>query len=185
MAEETKPVETEKPKKRGETPEEITKLLGNIEKAEKAAQVAYTEWIASKDETKAAKGRYDIAISDLRQMVRTRERWAEEAKRQPLLHQGHKQKALPGTVPAIEGDWRKADISKLAGDVTEKDREKLAAANILTLGDLQDRMQKSGTFWHTELKGIGRAAADRVEDSFNAIVTEYAQPPAVEPNKTT
>jgi len=162
--------ESDKAKKRGESPEEIAKLLLQIEKAEKAAQTAYTEWIACKDETKAAKGRYDIAISDLRSLVRSRERWKEEAKRQPLLNQ--KQQNLPAV--DMSGDWRKLGIDKLAGIVTDKDRDKLGQASIYTLGDLQDLMQKHGGFWFQNVTGVGRAAADRIENEFNALMVLVA-----------
>ena len=75
----------EKPPKRGESPEEIGKLLTQIEKAEKAVQVAEIELDSRKEAAKSAKAEWMVKVSELREMVRTRERWAAEAKRQPLL----------------------------------------------------------------------------------------------------
>jgi hypothetical protein len=72
--------------------------------------------------------------------------------------------------------WRKIRIDKLAGKVTEKDRDKLSLADISTLGDLQDRMARHGTFWFQDIAGIGRAGADRVESAFNAMVMNFTRP---------
>lgn len=100
-----------------------------------------------------------------------------DAKR-PLLNEAEKgngkaeKPVTNGKPPAVPSNWRKLGIEKLAGSVTEKDREKLGAASIYTLGDLQDLMTKHGTFWNQNVSGIGRAGADRVEDAFNAIVAE-------------
>lgn len=157
-------------KKRGESPEEIAKLLKQIEAAEKIVQNAHAELIEHKDATKAAKGRYDIAIADLRQLIRSRDRWKEEAKRQPLLNQ--KQQTLPAV--DMSGDWRKTGIDKLGGAVTDKDRDKLCQASIYTLGDIQDLMQKHGGFWFQNVSGVGRAAADRIENEFNALMVLVA-----------
>lgn len=79
----------EKPPKRGENPEEIAKLLKDIEKAEKEVQVAEIELDSRKEAAKAAKAEWLVKVSALRECVRTRERWNEESKRQPLLNQKH------------------------------------------------------------------------------------------------
>ncbi len=76
----------EKPPKRGESPEEIVKLLTQIEKAEKAVQVAEIELDSRKEAAKVAKAEWMVKVGELRSLARTRERWAAEAKRQPLLH---------------------------------------------------------------------------------------------------
>ena len=222
----------EKPPKRGEKPEEIAKLLGQIEKAEKAVQVAEIELDSRKEAAKSAKAEWLVKIGELRTLVRTRERWAAEAKRQPLftkkadapLPEGAKRigilrdvkdgetiiakkgdeaagfvadngrchMRLPSGLDITLGDgqwaeivdakpaepasaeWRKHGVEKLNGEVTAKDREKLAAAGVPTLGELQDRMVKHGTFWFQDLTGIGRAAADRIENSFNSAVAEFS-----------
>ena len=232
----------EKQPKRGESPEEIKKILEDVEKAEKAVQVAEIELDSRKEAAKSAKAEWMVKVAELRERVRTRERWREEARRQPLLNgQNKPAKAaevklpegakligilrdvkdigdvngktlakkgdqLPGFIengvcrldigkgvmyalaaedwteieakpaaevtPFVNIEWRKLGIDKLAGKVTESDRTKLAAGNLLTLGDLQDRMQKHGTFWAKDIKGIGEAAQTRIEDAFNASMME-------------
>ncbi len=225
----------EKPPKRGESPEEIDKLLTQIEKAEKAVQVAEIELDSRKEAAKVAKAEWMVKVGELRSLARTRERWAAEAKRQPLLQpKPDKAATLPdGAVSSkrigmlrdvvridgkaaavtgqehtayvdakgdtfllvdgntidlnpedwteivdapnpINGEWRKFTIDRLAGDVTAKDRERLAGANLLTFGDLQDRMQRDGTWWARDIKGIGEAGQTRIEDAFNAVVAANA-----------
>ena len=234
-----KPKTTKKPAKKAKLDDldlDLSKLLAEIEEAEKHVQEAEIELDSRKEAAKSAKAEWMVAVSGLRQKVRTRERLSEEAKRQPLL-QKPKVAQLPtipeklpegavsakiigilrdvpgpqGNLVAKKGEslvglineagdcylqlspssvfvfskddyaeivsekpkteWRSVGIDKLNGPVTEKDREKLGLAGIYTMGDLQDRMQKAGTFWHQDVTGIGRAGADRVEDSFNKFVT--------------
>lgn len=206
MNEEAKP-KKEKPPKRGENPEEIAKLLKDIEKAEKDVQVAEIELDSRKEAAKSAKAEWMVKVASLRECVRTRERWAAEAKRQPLLNpKPDKPVKLPdgakkavsvgilrdvpvksGTIlmvgehlsglestPAASVEWRRMAIEKLTGEVTEKDLDKLAGANILTLGDLQDLMTKNGSWWARAIKGIGEAGQTRIEDSFNRLLMQNA-----------
>ena len=84
----------------------------------------------------------------------------------------------PATASATGNAWRKLGIDTLAGDVTEKDRDKLGTASIYTLGDLQDLLTREGTWWFKRVDGIGRAAADRVEDAFNSLVMAATEPAA-------
>lgn len=226
----------EKPPKRGENPEEIAKLLKDIEKAEKEVQVAEIELDSRKEAAKAAKAEWLVKVSALRECVRTRERWNEESKRQPLLNQKHdkpdNRMKLPydaketksigilsdikqsngllltgqgdrhtgyvdadghmflvidgnrfepdpddyaileeSTPAASNGEWRQLAIDNLAGEVTVKDLDKLSSAGISTLGDLQDRMVKEGTWWAKSIKGVGEASQTRIEDAFNTFVT--------------
>lgn len=226
-----------KRKTKGETIEEVTQLLEQIEAAEDAVQEAEIELDSAKDIAKTAKGVWLTRVSELRELVRSRRRWAAEAKRQPLLHpEPDKAATLPdgavsskrigmlrdvvridGKAGAVigqehtayvdakgdtfllvdgntidlnpedwteivddkkpaqsSGEWRKFTIDRLAGDVTANDREKLAGANLLTFGDLQDRMQRDGTWWARDIKGIGEAGQTRIEDAFNAAISEAA-----------
>ena len=81
---------------------------------------------------------------------------------------------LDHAAPPSNGEWRKFTIDRLGGQVTAKDREKLAGANLLTFGDLQDRMQRDASWWAKDIKGIGEAGKTRIEDAFNAVLTEAA-----------
>jgi hypothetical protein len=81
---------------------------------------------------------------------------------------------LDHAAPPSNGEWRKFTIDRLGGQVTAKDREKLAGANLLTLGDLQDRMQRDSSWWAKDIKGIGEAGKTRIEDEFNAIIASEA-----------
>lgn len=63
-------------------------------------------------------------------------------------------------------DWRSEPISRCG--ITGKPAESLLAAHIDTLGKLQDLMQKHGSFWHREVKGIGEGKAEKIGEQFNA-----------------
>ena len=89
-----------------------------------------------------------------------------------VLVDGTYAEIVPEAKPADQS-WQQGGIDKLTG-LTETQREKLAHGNILTLGDLQDRMTKDGLHWFDDIAGIGREAATKVEDLFNDFVSKVA-----------
>jgi len=176
QAPDTKP-KKEKPAKRGDSPEEIAKLLTQIEKAEKEVQVAEIELDAKKDEAKTAKGNWMLKVVELRTLVRTRERWAIEARRQPLLNQAKKDGAASEPKPAdTPGDpepgigWRSTRIDK-SGLFSEKAAEALELAGIRTLGGLQEAMQVGNEFW-AKNSGVHGRFREQIEQTFSAFVAQ-------------
>lgn len=71
--------------------------------------------------------------------------------------------------------WRNRAIGNIGFRAT--DGVKLLEAGISTLGELQDRMTEEGTWWNRAIKGIGVAAKERIENLFNAFVTDNATDP--------
>jgi hypothetical protein len=69
----------------------------------------------------------------------------------------------------LQGAWRKASLADVG--LRDGDIKKLGTVGVTTAGELQDRMQKHGQFWASEITGFGLAAKDRIEDSFNAFVS--------------
>ena len=96
------------PKKRrpnkGESLEEISTLLASIEKGEEAVELAEIQLDAKRDEAKTAKGVWLTRVAELRELVRTRKRWAEEMKRQPLLNQKKNPEASALPAPAVRSE---------------------------------------------------------------------------------
>jgi len=67
--------------------------------------------------------------------------------------------------------WRSADVISLTEEgITEKQCQKLTDFGIMTLGEMQSRMQREGTFWAKEIKGVGEALQTKIEDALNSIV---------------
>jgi prophage DNA circulation protein len=87
-----------KPKKRkatkGEQLSEIEELLTKIEAAEDACTTARLEFDDRKEAAKSAKGTYQTRVDELRDLCRTRRRWAEERKKQPLLEAAEKKQEV-------------------------------------------------------------------------------------------
>lgn len=81
-----------------------------------------------------------------------------------------KKEPVAAPVPKVGGPWRKTLIGELG--FTSGDAQKLAEADVLTAGDLQDRMTDEGVWWARGIKGIGDAAKERIEEAFNAFVCE-------------
>ena len=81
-----------------------------------------------------------------------------------------KEKPKPSSVPEVGGEWRKTRIDQIG--LNPSDARKLADADILTTGDLQNRMIEYGSWWNQGVKGIGNVAKERVGDVFNRFVTE-------------
>ncbi len=118
---------------------------------------ACMNWLDAKGTAAARKKTYEGALEELQAVIR----------RNPL------QPKLFDDSDTVDtgSQWREMCISTLIGDdVTEKQVEKLENHGIHTLGQLQQLMEKEGTFWSKEIKGIGEKAATAIEDALNAIV---------------
>jgi hypothetical protein len=80
----------------------------------------------------------------------------------------------------LDDKWKSLSLSAAA--ISEKHVEKLEAAGIHTLGELQDKMNKHGQFWGKEL-GMARQRV-AIEDEFNRYLMEIS-PKAAEEEKPT
>ena len=164
---------------KGESLTEISELLGKIEAAEDAVQVAEIELDARKEEAKTAKGVWMTRVAELRNLVRTRKRWAQEALSQPLLNQkpkGEKEGevepiAADVTAEVASVDWLRHGIG--AAGFTDKQCEALQIAGLQTLGDLQSKMNQHGVFWAKEV-GINGRYKTAIEDVFNRYLMDHA-----------
>ena len=70
-----------------------------------------------------------------------------------------------------DDDWREIDLDRLPGPgLTPGILKKLAenSTPITTLGELTDWINANGDFWHKKIRGIGKAAADRIADACEA-----------------
>jgi ParB/RepB/Spo0J family partition protein len=65
-----------------------------------------------------------------------------------------------------DDDGERAELAVLLRfGLDEKAVEAMAEASLLTIGDLAELSRKHGTFWHRMVKGIGEAAAGRIDDA--------------------
>jgi len=74
-----------------------------------------------------------------------------------------------------DDDWREIDLDRLPGPgLTPGILKKLAenSTPITTLGELTDWMNVNGDFWYRKIRGIGKAAVDRIADACEAFWTE-------------
>lgn len=163
-----KPV-TKKPKAHKQSKQELideaVELLGKIEKAEKAVTVAEIEWDAKKEAAKTAKGVWLTRVSAMRDLARTRDRWAAERKKQPLLAAAEKQAKKEETqseAAAGAQDWRLLPVSEIVQGAA---LGKLLSASIETLGTLQARMLADPQ-WHKSIGGIGAETAGEINEAF-------------------
>lgn len=168
-------------KRKPKTPmDEIVELLGKIEKAEEAVESAALEWDSKKEEAKTAKGVWMTKVSELRDLCRTRKRWAAEAKKQPLLNQVEAKPAETATGAETQvsssGDlvelspkaWRKWPTSTLAEYGLPAGKVKLLEeSGLSTMGKLMDAMNKKGKedFWWKDIKGLGETGYDALTEA--------------------
>jgi len=159
-------------KSKGEQIAEVVDLLTKIEEAEDAVLEAENEVDTRREELKTAKGVWHTRVSEMRELVRTRKRWAEEAKRQPLFAnqspangQAVTEQAGDGTQPPkSEADMQIEDLGVSAARC-----EKLGLAGLHTVAQLRDAMVKNPREWFKPIAGIGRDAATDIEDRVNAL----------------
>ena len=154
-------------KTKGEAIAEIQEILEKIEAKEKEVESAEIEWNTKREETKIAKGVWMTRVSELRELARTRERWAEEAKRQPLFNPPKTDVQSPAADQAIAdrvNDELRFQTLGAAG-FKPKHLDALEAAGLRYLSDLQEKMNQHGQFWAKEL-GVARMR-DAIEKTFN------------------
>jgi len=152
-----------------DTIDDVIALLGEIEKAEEEVQKAQMELESRREDAKTAKGIWLTRVDALRELCRTRKKWAEEAKKQPLFNQGKgKKEPAPANVPTLDDKWKRLPLSAAA--ISEKHVDKLEVAGVHLLGELQEKMNRHGQFWGKEL-GIARQRV-AIEDEFNRYLME-------------
>ena len=127
-------------------------LLDEIMEAEIECQKAEAVMAEAKESLAEARKDYDGCVTRLRRLCRGQDEHL------PLFDRSPQQ------------SWRKTLIGELG--FTSGDAQKLAEADVLTAGDLQDRMTDEGVWWSRGIKGIGDAAKERIEEAFNAFVCE-------------
>jgi hypothetical protein len=119
------------------------------------------QWIDAKELAADYKKRLDGLYEDLAEMAR------EQLGFGPLFDSTP---AEPQSVdaPVDPNAWRSVAIDALLDHgVTAKHVEKLHDADITTLGKLAD-MSASGLSWFKDVKGIGEAAADKIQNAAQA-----------------
>ena len=81
--------------------------------------------------------------------------------------------------PPEPEDWR--DIVLSDAGIDDALVEKLADANIASLGELEDHRKKCGETWAAELPGVGEAAKAKIEDALAEYWSEHQPEPESEP----
>jgi len=173
---------------KGESLQEITELLTSIEKKEEEVELAELELESKREETKATRGVWLTRVNELRELVRARKRWAEEAKQQPLLT-GKPLKAdtpqpsgsetggpLDGSTvmfPESKDAWKAYSTDSLT--LQAKTLAALQEAGLTTLGKLSDHIRDQGDWWAREIKGVGEKAAEEIADAFAAFWKEHPE----------
>jgi hypothetical protein len=157
---------------------EIKELLTRIEAAEENVAQAEIELESRKESVKTAKGVWMTAVEDLRELVRTSKRWAEEQRRQPLLNQANSEgqpvngesnaesqpsttdTATASTVTTVSADstttdaavspadWRGWTIDVLEQYGLPPGKVKCLANAFDNMGQLVDRMNRQGSEDH-------------------------------------
>ncbi len=113
---ETKPAKKKKQTK-GESLAEITELLEQIEAKSAEIKIARAAFDDSKEAAKIKKGVWQTKLCELQDLADTRERWAAEAKRQPLLHpKPDKSATLPDGAVSSKRIGMLRDVVRLDGN---------------------------------------------------------------------
>ncbi len=170
--------------------EEAAELLGKIEEAEEACQQSRLDMDDAKESYKLAKQNYGHHVDELRRLVRARkeEHPLFDQPKQTVIDVESKptaegQAAITGPSapdkPAVNGKanaWRYLEVDRLKeadARITEKHLKALRASKYETLGELADMMDRRETFWHKEVKGIGKDGKQPIEDALGMIRARY------------
>ena len=164
--------------------DEIEQLLGQIEKAEEKVQIELRGWEARREEAKIAKAGYDTAVGELCRLCRTRQQWAEEGEKQPLLATTEEVtvgdvtfSASPEAVAAALVsdilDWRSFTLAKAGID--GRAGKALTEAGIDTLGKLVDLQAEQGEWWQRSVKGVGHSSRDEIENCIENFWREHPE----------
>ena len=177
-----KPKAAKKPTKT-EQLQEAAELLERIEKAEKECETALLEWDRRRAAAKSAKEVYGNAVEQLRKLCRARseehplfdppkdKKTAAEDKPadQPLLDAAEKHAdAKPA---GTDTEWK--NLSLAVAGFNEKQTDALEAADIRTLGELQDAMNRHGLYWAKNV-GVSGRLRQKIEDVFNEYLMRFA-----------
>ncbi len=172
--------------------EEAAELLTKIEEAEEACQQSRLDMDDAKESYKLAKQNYSHHVDELRRLVRARKEdhpLFDQPKQTVIdvevkpsaegqsVPEGTSAPALPG--PSVNGKakaWRYLEVDRLVeadSRITEKHLKALRASKYETLGELADMMDRRETFWHKEVKGIGKDGKQPIEDALGMIRARY------------
>ena len=147
---------------KGESLDEITQLLCEIEDAEEAVAQAELDYDGKREEMKTAKGVWHTRVSALREKVRSRRKWAEEAKRQPLLNGKKPEEAKPAeaAVPLPDGA-KEAKQVKLLADI-DHDCQTVAKSGETTTAYVDADGDLFFFHYATQADGTRAASPDKV-----------------------
>lgn len=176
---------------------EAAELLGRIEAAEQECQEARGQVEIRRADLKSAKEHYSFTVDELRRLCRARREKLplfdkpaaspSPASGAPTAKNGEVSPTLdemaappkaasgdgngkPKTVNI--GDWRTCPVEGLqvhSIKVTDKQVESLCNAGLNTCGELADAMEKDATFWHRNVKGIGKDTKVPIEDALSRL----------------
>lgn len=150
---------------------DAAKLLAEIEDAERDCANAELDWQQAKSAAKCAKDEYDDRVLRLRNLIRA----ARNDANRPLLNPTPAEEQ-----PAASPDdaWQKTPLADLG--LSPKILEAMEVARLRTVGELADYSRQ---YMLTDIKGIGPAKAEEIEDAltkFWAEHPEYTAPVAEE-----
>jgi hypothetical protein len=177
--------------------EEAAELLTRIEEAEEECQESRLAVDDAREGYKLAKQNYAHRVDELRRLVRARKEehpLFDAPKQQALKAEEHSgTPALPAPdgatapatpTPSINGKaqaWRYLAVDSLREAdqrIMEKHLKALRASKFETLGELADMMDRRETFWHQEVKGIGKDGKVPIEDALGSIRARAEDPQA-------
>lgn len=157
---------------------EICHLLDQIEEAEERVAQAESAWNARKEASKNAKATWQAAVDELRRLVRTRKKWAEEAAQQTLFKKQRKEKGKDGNAASAASSEIKDDSWKslcvAAAGFSDKECDALEGVGINTLGELQAKMDQHKTWWAKECK-VNKRLQSGIEDTFGQYLAELSE----------
>jgi hypothetical protein len=169
--------------------DEAVEILEKIEKVERELEKCDVD-IATKIEiVKNAKATRRTLSQEMRELARTRDKWAAEAKWQPLLNQADnadnttvpypttptESSADDETVPLktpSPNAWKRWPVSCLGECGLPPGKVKLLEeAGLETMGKLMTRMSKAGSedFWWKDIRGFGESGYDALVDAIMAL----------------
>lgn len=131
-------------------------LLACIHEAHAAASVAKHRWIVAKEDAKAAKEEYDLAVDMMMRAI------SQKDEVYPLF-----EKPATKDKPASDEAWRAVAVDELV--LSNALKERLGENDIWTIGDLENA-RANGL---TNLKGIGQGKADVIEEAVLAWLSEH------------
>lgn len=179
------------------TPPEPDPLWVKIVAANERAFDLKSQHLALAEEAKDAKKAWEAAVSEVQYLIRETQREyplfdAAKVDGQPAESRPEPQAAEPRPEPIA--DWQSIDVEYLTrymakagvdkdGNpkqpkplVTPKIVEALRESSIHTLGDISKLHENRLTF--TDIKGIGEAAANKLDEALAQFWAENPQPPA-------